>query len=309
MTGPLAGIRRVGGMLLHHWPQKLGALALALVMWMFVTTSSVTTTQRSLLVPLTVEGVDASQVAVGVPDVVEVNVSGPSNRIDRLRPDNLRATLDLTGLNGEFQASIAVQPPPGVRLTGTTPSDVIGFLETVTSRSLSVTPALTGEPPQDQVLDVTSDPPSVTLTGRSQLLQRVARVVAAAPARPGSSDVRPVPLDASGVPVTDVKLSPDTVSLTVTARSALVTRTLPWTLNAPSAPTLADATPDQREVTVAGPADVLATLGELQGTVDPPTGTPAPGRYTLPVRFDLPDGVVVLGAPTAVLRYTAPSGN
>jgi YbbR domain-containing protein len=308
MSASLATARRLLGLLLHNWPQKLGALALAVVMWLFVTTSSVSTTQRSLLVPLTVEGVEASQVAVGVPDVVEVNVSGPSTRIDRLKPENLPATLDLTGLSGEFEATISVQPPRGISLAGTTPSDVIGFLETVTNRSLAVTPALTGEPPAGQVLSVALDPDAVTLTGRSQLLQRVERVVVPVPARPGTHQSRPVALDAAGVPVSDVKLAPDSVTVVVAGRTALVTRTVPWALTTPAGAGLADVVSGQGEVTLAGPADVLAALTEVQGSVQPPTGTPTSGRYTLPVELDLPEGVVALATPTAVLRYAAPSG-
>lgn len=297
--------RRLLQRLLHSWPQKLGALALAVVLWLFITTSSVSTTQRSLLVDLSVEGVQPSQVAVGVPTVVEVTVSGPSPRVDRLDAGDINAVLDLTGLSGQFQRTIDAQTPLGVKLVGVSPSDVIGYLETVTSRDLALTPALRGAPPGNAVLSVAADPPTVTLTGRSQLLDRVDRVVALAPAEAGSVKARPFALDAGGVPIQDVKIAPDTVTLTVTGREALVTKSVAIDLAAPEVAGLQDATLDQPEVTVAGPPAALADLASVRGTVQPPTQTSRSGRYTVPVKLDLPPGVVAMGTPTAVLRFAA----
>ncbi len=300
--------RRLLQRTLHSWPQKLGALALAIVVWLFVTTSSVSTTQRSLLVDLSVEGVQASQLAVGVPDVVEVTVSGASSRIDRLRQDSLGATLDLTGLSGQFQQRIDVQTPVGVRLVSVSPNDVIGFLETVTNRELALTPALRGTPPAGQILSVAADPANVTLTGRSQLLERVQRVVAMAPAEVGTVQARPVALDAEGVPVTDLKIDPETVTLDVTARRALVTASVSIDLASPNVPGLESVTLDQPSVTVAGPASAVDGLTSVRGTVQPPTQTARSGRYTVPVELDLPQGVVAMDTPTAVLRFASASG-
>jgi len=300
-------LERLVGLATHNWPQKLGALLLDFVMWLFVTTSSVTTTQRSLLVPLTVQGVEQSQVAVGVPKVVEVNVSGPSSRVDRLSPDDISATLDLTGLSGEFQQQINAQPPRGIQLVNVSPSDVIGFLETVGSRHMSLSVALDGSPPNDQLLSVTNDPTTVTLTGQQQVLQKVARVVVVAPAKEGRVQARPFAVDDAGVPIGNVKIDPSTVSVHVSARPAMVSKSVGIDFTAPNAPALQQATLSQPNVTLVGPAGVLAGVDSVKGTVQPPTGNVSPGRYTLPVRLDLPEGVAALTKPTAVLRYARPS--
>ena len=303
----MTALKRFAGLAAHNWPQKLGALLLAFVMWLFVTTSSVTTTQRSLLVPLTVEGVAQSQVAVGVPKVVEVNVSGPSSRVDRLSPDDISASLDLTGLSGEFQQQINAQPPRGIQLVNVSPSDVIGFLETVGNRDMPLTVALGGSPPNDQLLSVSSDPTTVTLTGQQQVLQKVARVVVVAPAKEGRVQEHPFAVDDAGVPIGNVKIDPSTVTVQVSARTAMVSKSVPIDFAPPSAPDLQQATLSQPNVTLAGPAGVLAGIASVKGTVQPPTGNVNPGRYTLPVRLDLPEGVAALTSPTAVLRYTRPS--
>lgn len=299
-------LRRLLGVAAHNWPQKLGALLLAFVVWLFVTTSSVTTTQRSLLVPLTVEGVRSSQVAVGVPQVVEVNVAGPSSQVDRLRPTSITATLDLSGLSGEFQQQIDAQPPRGIRLVSVSPSHVIGFLETVGNREVNVTVSMSGPPPADELLSVTSDPSKVTLTGQEQLLQKVAQVLVVAPAREGSAHVHPYAVDDAGVPVANVKIQPDTVTVKVSARAALVTKTVTIDLTAPQAPNLLEASLSEPQVTLAGPAKALSGLDRVKGTVEPPTSPVAAGRYTLPVRLDLPAGVAAMSTPTAVLRFGPP---
>lgn len=295
-------LRRLLAIAAHNWPQKLGALVLAVVMWLFITTSSISTTQRSVLVPLVVEGIQASQVATGVPTSVEVSVTGPSARINRLRPQNITATLDLGGLSGDFQEPVSVQPPQGVTLVSVSPSDVIGFIETVTTRTLSVTPGLTGTQPDDVFLTVTADPDTVTMTGRSQLLQRVARVIVLVPAKQGESQARPVPVDANGVPVADLSTAPDLVTVTVSAASALATKTVPLELEPPSDPAFADAKLDQSSVELVGPVQALAPLTSVQATVDPLTGAREPGRYTVPVRLELPSDVSALGTPTAEVR-------
>ncbi|MEJ2288941.1 MAG: CdaR family protein [Deinococcales bacterium] len=302
-------LKRVATLASHNWPQKLGAVLLAFVIWLLVTNSSVTTTQRSLLVPLTVEGVKQSQVAVGVPQVVEVNVDGPSSRVDRLRPDSISATLDLSGLSGEFQQPISVQPPRGIHLVSVSPADVIGFLETVGNRDVGLTVALSGAPPGNELLSVSTDPATVTLTGQDQLLQKVARVMVVAPAKEGRFAAHPFAVDDAGVPVANVKIAPTTVTVQVGARSALVTKTVPIELTPPKATNLEQTTLSQPDVTLAGPPDTLAGIDSVKATVQPPTGPVDAGRYTVPVELDLPEGVAALSTPTAVLRYGRPSSN
>ncbi len=300
-------LQRLVTVAVHNWPQKLGALVLAFVMWLAITSSSVTTTQRSMLVPLAAEGVQQSQVAVGVPKMVEVNVSGPSGRIDRLRADNVTATLDLSGLSGEFQQQVSVQTPGGVRLVGVSPNHVIGFLETVGNRDMAVTVALSGSPPSDKLLSLTARPSTVTLTGQQQALQKVFRVVAVAPAREGQARAHPYPVDDAGVPVQNVKVTPSDITIDVTAQAALVSKRVPIDLAVPSGTANASASLSQAEVEIAGPKDVLAGIASVKGTVQLPTPAPQPGRYTLPVKLDLPQGVSALSSPTAVLQVTRPA--
>ncbi len=302
MTGLVATIRALLGRLARNWVPKLISVVIASLIWLFVTNSSATLTQRSLLVPLQVDGVAEDMVPVGLPASVAVSVTGPSLRVDRLSPDMLRASIDLAAVNGEFERPIVVQSPQEVRVLRVEPAEVIGFLESITSSTMAVTVALTGQHPADAIVQATAEPTSVTLTGRSQVLARVTRVLAVAPVV-GGGVARLVALDDSGSPVTDVEFAPASVTVSVGTRSALVTKDVDIDLESPTSPNLASVTLSSDTVTVAGPPDVLADLTSVSGTVDAPTGAVDAGRYTLRVRLALPNGVAAMTTPTATLLY------
>ncbi len=285
----------------RSWRPKLASLVAAVLVWLFVTSSSVTTTQRNLTLPLVVEGVSEDQVAVGLPTIVEVAVSGPAPRVDRLRPDMLRATLDLTDAVGAFERGITVQPPPEIRVLEVVPADVIGFLESVTSRQVPVSAALTGPLPENLLVSPVVSPESVTLTGRGQVLDRVASVLAVTGV--GGGDALLVALDAAGAPVSELSIAPATAQVTVQARGALVIKTVTVELARPSAANLTSVTLSSETVDIAGESSVLAGIDSVAGSVEAPAGAVEPGRYTLPVRLELPSGVAPLTNPTATLVY------
>jgi YbbR domain-containing protein len=302
MSGAWATVRVLLARLARNWPNKVAAVLIAFVVWLLITSNNTTTTQNSMFVPLIVEGVEENQVAVGLPTRVAVSVSGPSSRIDRLTPEMLRATLDLTDVDGAFEQPITVQTPQDVTVLTVDPAQVIGFLESVVTRSVPVQVALTGSLPADATVAAAASPPAVSLTGRRQVLDSVQRVMVTAPAIGGGTGT-PVALDAQGVPVDEVAFDPPTVIVAVTTRAVLETRTVAIDFVEPQAQGLVSATISSLTVDVAGPRQTIDALTTVTATVEPPTGAVDPGRYTLPVRLALPDGVVPLTTPTAALQF------
>ncbi len=303
MSGILGLLLELPRRLVRNWPRKLVALLAAFGFWWLIVTTTTTITQRSFVIPLVVEGMEAEDLAVGVPDVVEVSVSGPGPRIDRLRPDQIRATLDLNDATGEFERQIVVQTPQEVRLLNVTPSSVIGELETVAQRNVPVEVGVVGEPPEGSVIRTAATPSQVRISGRQQLLSRVARVVALSPPAGGTSVL--TALDEGGQPVTGVSFDPPTVEVSVGSRPVLYTAEVVVELEPPRDPAIEGVTLSRPTATVAGAPDVVATLDSLTATVEPLTGDVAPGRYTLPVRLALPEGVVAVSIPSAVLQYVS----
>lgn len=304
----LGALRRLVAALVHNWPQKLGATLLAALVWLFVTVDDTSVTQRSLLVPISVEGVAEDTVVTGLPTAVEVTVTGASSRIDRLRPESFEAVLDLAGQTGAFEQPIRVLLPPAVDLIRFSPSDVIGTIEPVTTKEVAVETVLLGSPGPDTRVEVTPDPPSVQVRGRSSTLAQVARVVAPTGPAPGQRTVTPFAADTAGHPVAGVATVPAELTVTVTTEPLLVQRSVTVALAPPSLPTYSvTARLDQPTVSVVGPPSQLDGLETVPGTVELATENPAPGSYTLPVTLELPTGVSALQPLTATVRLVRPS--
>jgi YbbR domain-containing protein len=197
--------KRIVRSLSRHWPQKITALAIATFLWLFVSTEQITTSQRSFLVLLTVVGLSDNQLATGVPEFIEVSVSGESTRIDALRAENIETILDLSNVRQDFARPVRVSPPQGITLLRRNPSEVIGTVETRASRTIAVSSTFLRAPPNtlsantstnnttDNAADVTDntsnplfqdvqyqaqiDPSQVTITGRSQQVDQVVQAI------------------------------------------------------------------------------------------------------------------------------------
>jgi len=294
--------------LIDHWPMKLGAVAISGLIWLFVSNTTVTVTQRSLLIPTTTVGMSSHQVASGIPDFVEITVSGPDNRVDRLRSESFDATIDLSGVSGPFEEIIRISGPEDIALRGVSPSEVIGAVESVTTRRVPVVALLTHPLPEGQTLRAVVNPEGVLVRGRSAVLDQVEGVVAQVAAEAGSHEVAIFATDAAGLPVSNTSVQPETVTVTVEAEPVLIRRSLPLLLEEPEARGLwATTSASQDTVALAGPVHLLTELESVTGRVRFTTQPPEPGEYTLPVTLGLPDGIVALETPTALVRLERPS--
>lgn len=293
----------------HHWPRKLAALAVALVLWLVLTSTDGSTAQSSLVVPIVVEGLADDQVAVGLPTQATVSVSGPTARVNRLRPDNLEAVLDLTGLSGEFNVSIEVAPPQGITLESVSPSEVFGVLEALTSRTVPVLVTVIGVEGGDQRLLTAADPDTAAVHGRAAVVAQVAAVVAPVPAGSGVG-VLSLPtyaIDAAGRPLPELTVQPVNVAVTLQRQAVRIERRVPVSL----LPIFADGWTEPRNISssvlLVGPQSLIDDLEQVVGVAALPTEPLADGRYTRPLTLTLPDGVVAMEIPTVDLDYQGPA--
>lgn len=296
--------------LLVNWPQKLGAVLLAFAVWLFVSMDDTNIVQRSLLVPLQVEGLQAGEIAVGVPDVVEVTVSGPETRVTALRPEGFDAILSLSGAEGEFERPVTVNLQQGVDLVRVVPSEVIGFIERERSKTVPVEVALITGAEETRLFDITAEPATVAVRGRADPITSVALAIAPVYARDGETEVTPYPATEDGKPVKDVAVSPASVVVTLEAKSVLHTRRVAVRFEPPD---LAELTVEAFELSresllVAGTNEALADLAEVEVEAVLPTEAMESGSYTLDVRPRLPDGVIAAEALSVTLELGA-SGN
>ncbi|MEX2542523.1 MAG: CdaR family protein [Trueperaceae bacterium] len=300
-------VHRMLNVLLHAWPQKLGAIVLASLIWLFVNVNDTSITQRSLFVPITVEGLASDNVATGLPDYVEVTVAGPSGQVDRLRPDNFEAILDLTDQSGAFEVPIRVLSPQGVDLRRVNPGDVIGTVEAVTEKQVPVAAVIIGVAPPDMAVSASVEPEQVTVRARASTLAQVVRALAPVRPSPGGRATAPYAVGADGRPVGGVQIEPEEVQVVVEEESVLVTRRLPVELETPAVSGFSvTARMEEAEVSLIGPESALGALERVPGTVSLPTEEPEAGGYTLPVTLELPEGVRAVGTPTATVRLSRP---
>jgi hypothetical protein len=291
--------------LLHAWPIKLAAFAVAVIVWAFVTSDPTSTAQRTLVVPIVVEGIGAERLAVGLPSFVEVTVRGPTTRVDRLRAEAFEAVLDLSRQVGNFQVAIAVTAPQGIEVERLSPLEVIGTVEALARAEVPVTIAAFGPQAGGVVGRMAITPASVRVSGRAQAIARVAAVVvpvaAANLASDGVTTAVGHAVDARGYPLPDVALEETTFAVAWSAERLYATATLPLTL----APTPRDwryLTPPPSEVTVLTPVGAAASDGVTGVVTLPPNPVPG-GRYDLPIGYVPPSGSVALDAPRVAVIY------
>jgi YbbR domain-containing protein len=118
--------------LTRHWELKLLALGFAVVLWLFVMTSE--KSDRIVSAPVEFDGMPPGLVlAPNRPDSVEVQVHALRSSLSRLRPDQIRAHVNLSGVSPGAVA-LRVLPeqvavPAGVTVVRVNPSRIRVVLE------------------------------------------------------------------------------------------------------------------------------------------------------------------------------------
>lgn len=299
--------RRTWRRVRRHWPGKIAAVLAALVVWWVASGEPVATTQRSLLVPLEVIGAGADEVAVGVPQRVEVVITGPSERMDRLRAADVDAVLELSDVDGEFSRAIETRVPQTLRVTRVVPAEVIGRLEAVRRAEFPVEPRVAPGAPGTVLTGVALDPESVAVEARDPVLAMVAAVIAPVPALAGDeASAVLVAIDEAGRPVVEARVVPPVAQVTLMRDPRLerVVRPVTATTDEGVAATVESVLPTQ--VTLIGPPEILSGLPAVPASVPDVTSALAPGRYDLPLRLDLPEGVAALESVVATVRVPEP---
>ncbi len=200
---------------------KILALAVAVAGWAYVkfTPNPVIAAHfvQQLSVPITTTGLRPDTVARFIEKQAVVGVDVPRNG-PAIRPDELRAVLDLQGRDvGVYNVPVQVIAPK-LEIRSLTPASVTLSIERIETRSLPVSVRYVGASQRNIVVDhLTIDPSYVVLRAPSSDLARVAsvRVELPLPSAPSSFDsmVRAVATDESGAELGSVAVTPNLVRL------------------------------------------------------------------------------------------------
>jgi YbbR domain-containing protein len=203
------------------------AIVLAMAVWVSAVTAEDPDEVRTYPNPIQLEivGQSPSLVIIGsYPKQVEVTLRAPRSVWDKLtsNPKAVRAILDLSSLSaGEHTVNLQIQVAERpVRIVSVNPSSVTLSLEPLITRTLTIEPAISGEPAIGyKAGDVTLDPKQVAVSGPESLVNQIARariVINQAGVREDIDQSMPVQiLDQNNTAISGLTVNPETVHVTV----------------------------------------------------------------------------------------------
>lgn len=230
-------MRNVAGFLLRNWPLKLGAVALATVLYGGVVLSESTRTWPGQ-VPIDIINPprDAAVLTV-LPPLTRIDYRASIDVANRLTNGSFRAFIDLSRVQPEVgggPVSVEVQLVPvddGVQIVDYGPKAVNVQVDPVITRVVRVTVKSGVIPGGLDVGPAQVEPRTVTLRGASTRLMSVqsatARVTVDASALNVDQEVDVVPLDETGTVLPGINVTPPRVRVRIEVARQISTATLP----------------------------------------------------------------------------------
>ncbi|MEW5990913.1 MAG: CdaR family protein [Chloroflexota bacterium] len=305
---------RILRLVVHNWPLKLGAAALATLLYAGLVIS---TNAKVFPVSIPIEATGATGDITILSDlgaVREVRYLAPEDLGLRLDSSNFRATVDLSEVDpavGRVSVDVEVEAiDPRVTVLDFEPRRIVVELDVVVSRTVPVRAVIGPVPSGLDVGDPVVEDEEVTVTGAASLVERIAEVQARISVDASGIDVNRLvdllPVDLAGEPVSPVDVEPTSTRVRLPIFSDRQTRTLPIRPVVAGSPAagfeVASVTVDPIVVAIEGDADDLAVL-EVADT-SPVTITGATSNVTATATLELPDGVQALGEVAITVTVT-----
>jgi len=305
---------RILGLVVHNWPLKLAAVALATLLYAGLVIS---TNAKVFPVSIPIEATGVTSEVTILSDlgaVREVRYLAPEDLGLRLDSSNFRATVDLSDINpAERRKSVDVRVEaidPRVTVLDWEPHRIVVEFDVVVSRVVPVRAVIGPVPSGLDVGDLIVEDDEVTVEGAASLVERIVEVQARVSVDASGIDVNRLvdllPVDLAGEVVSPVDVKPGSTRVRLPIFSDRQTKTLPIRPVVAGSPALgfevAAVTVEPIVVAVEGDADDLVVL-EVADT-SPVTITGATSDVTVVATLELPDGVQALGSVTITVTVT-----
>lgn len=177
-------------LIIDNWSIKLVSLALAVSLWLFVTSKG--KMEISLTVPLELQNIPAGMAVVGnVVRYLDVRLQGPERVMRDIGTGRKVVCLLNLGPTKAGENRIRVSPddirrPEGITVTHLAPYEIDVMLEALQRRTVRMRPVLYGVPaPGYRVTEVSSNPARVTAEGPASVMRML-------------TDLRTMPIDIQG---------------------------------------------------------------------------------------------------------------
>ena len=303
---------RILGLVIHNWPLKLGALALATLLYAGLVIS---TNAKVFPVSIPIEAIGVTSDVTILSDlgaVREVRYLAPEDLGLRLDSSTFRATVDLSDADpGRVSVAVEVESiDPRVQVLDFQPRRIVVELDVVVSRVVPVRVVIGPVPSGLDVGDPIVEVEEVTISGPASVVERVAEVQARVSIDASGIDVNRLvdllPVDLAGEPLAPVDVVPESTRVRLPIFGDRQTKTLPIRPVVAGSPAagfeVASVTVDPIVVAVEGDPDDLEVL-EVADT-SPVTITGATSDVTQTATLELPDGVQALGDATITVVVT-----
>lgn len=307
-------MRQAIRVLVHNWPLKLGALALATLLYVGLILSS-STQLFDGSVPIEASGLSSSVTILSdLGAIRQVRYFAPQDLGLRLDSSSFRATVDLSSVaaNGG-RTSVAVRVSavdPRIQVLDYEPRQITVQLDAVISRTVPIRAVLGPIPTGLDIGDPTLSVTEATVSGAASIVNRVAEAQARLNVDASGIDINRtvdlLPVDAAGEPLTPVDVAPGTVRVRLAIFTNRQTRSLPIRPVVVGSPAVgfevAAVSVEPLVVSIEGDADNIAPL-EFADTA-PVTITGASSTIAVDSPLQLPDGVQAPGVATVHVVVT-----
>ncbi|MCF0154697.1 MAG: hypothetical protein HUJ84_03055 [Veillonella sp.] len=277
---------------------KFLTLIAAILLWFFVVREQNPMVEVTYNVAIQQQNLDSHYVVEGVPAMVRVTLRGPRDTMVTLRPEFMKASLDLDEVKpGQNNVTITFTPPNGVTVVDLKPDNITVVVDEYAERQLPVEISPTGWFSSDVALKSLSIiPQTVKVSGPKEMVNRVAHVQLnvnlANQTKNFTATGKLIAVDAAGKPV-DVSITPDQAQAQYELERIRTEKAV--SVNADTIGQVADGyvvkniTLTPAQISVAGKEDVLKNLTALKTEPIDLTGATANVEGTYNVI--LPDGI------------------
>lgn len=306
--------RRILRVLVRNWPLRLGAIALAIVLYLGLVISQ---NARTWTGPVAIDPVDqpaGTFLLAGLGNVTNIEYIAPLDVAAQVTSASFVATADLIGVGSQPNGAPVNVPvrvvarDQRIQIVSWEPATVVARLDPVVSQQVPVRVDRGTVPSGLTAGQPTVTPAAVTVTGASSLVSQVASALARVTIDPSGANIDTnvdlIAVDGRGQVVSPVTIQPSSVHVTIAVGEQQVNRTLPVVPNITG--TLAqgysiqDVTVTPVTATVSGSGTSIAALTSI--STAPVSVAGRTTDLTTTVALQPPKGVTVLGQTRVQVR-------
>ena len=304
-------VARAGRIVVHNWPLKIGAIAFAILLYVgLVLSQSARTFPGS--VPIQTQNQSSEMYVLSDLGVVTgIRYVVPGDLGLRVDAASFTATVDLAGIDpsGKPQ-SLTVHvtaTDPRVQVLDFSPRRITITIDQVTTRTVPIKAVVLGVPNGFELGDPELAQTDAQVTGPASIVNTAVEADARVTIDPSGIDVNRiitlVAVDASGVQLDNVDITPTTVQVKIPVFTDRRTKTVPVNPVVTGTPAagfeVASITVDPVALSVQGDANDLSTLA--QADTQPVSISGASSDTIAGVGLNLPNGIQALGPGTVTV--------